>query len=192
MSNVNQLSELRPVDERYTAFAQGLHWLSAALMFTVVPIAWYLLSLEKTDPTRGSWQNLHKSIGITILALTLLRLVWRHFAPPPAMVGHQNQLEKILAEGAHVLLYVALLAMPISGYVGSVAGNHPVPFFGLFLLPVAVPVNPTLAHAAHEVHEVGQWALYLLLALHVAAALFHQLIRKDTVLRRMLPRWLLG
>lgn len=177
-------------EPRYSPTAQCLHWASAVLMFLIVPIAWYMLSLAKDDPARADWHTIHKSIGLLILLLSAGRLLWRRFVPPPPLAA-EHAWEKIAAEGTHILLYLVLFIMPISGYIGSAANGRPVPFFNLFEVPVLVPLDKSLAHFAHEVHEIGQWAVFLLVAGHVAAALFHAVIRKDGTLRRMLPAWLI-
>ncbi len=172
---------------RYTAAAQAFHWVSAALMFAVVPIAWYMTTLEKTDPTREGWYTLHKSIGITILVLSVLRVIWRHLSPPPSLPGDFKRLDAILVHTAHGLLYLLLFAMPISGYLISAAGGHPVVLFGVVPVPALVPVDRSLAHLGSLLHDAGQWALYGLVALHVLATLQHAVIKRDGILGRMLP-----
>jgi cytochrome b561 len=174
--------------DRYDPTLQALHWLSAALMAAVVIVAWYMTDLPRTDPGRNDWYGLHKSIGVTILALSVIRLGWRHRSPPAPLVA--AAWEHRVAAVTHVLLYLILLAMPITGYIHSAAGGHPVSLFGLFTLPTLVPEDKALGHLFGEIHEAGQWAVYLVVALHAAAALFHAIIRKDGVLRRMLPAWL--
>ncbi|MTJ83102.1 MAG: cytochrome b [Telmatospirillum sp.] len=186
------MSELQAPEDppsRYNSSSQGLHWLSAALMFTVVPIAWYMQTLAKDAPGRGDWYTVHKSIGMLILLLTLVRLGWRHFAPKPAPLATLRPWETFLSGAIHILLYLILLGMPLSGYIGSTAAGRPVTLFNLVTVPALFAPDKALAHLAHEAHEAGQWAVYLLVALHVAAALFHALIRRDGVLRRMLPAW---
>ncbi len=176
---------------RYSPLAQAFHWVSAALMFAVVPIAWYMTTLDRTDPTREGWYNLHKSIGITILALSILRVIWRQLDTQPPLTGILRPLEVAAVHVAHVLLYVLLFAMPISGYLMSAAGGHPVVMFGLFDLPSLVPVNHDLAKVGRFLHGIGQWAVYGLVSLHVLATGFHTFVRRDGLLGRMLP-WRVG
>jgi cytochrome b561 len=187
MSDSHQPSEEIVEQSRYSSGAQIMHWVSAALMFFVVPCAWYMVSLPKGDAARADWYTIHKSVGMLILGLSFARLLWRSIVPPPPMVGHRRPWEKILAEAAHGLLYVMLFVMPLSGYVNSVAGGHPVPFFGAFTFFSLVPVDKELAHLAHLVHETGQWLVYGLVGMHVLAAGFHTLVRKDAMIQRMLP-----
>jgi cytochrome b561 len=144
---------------RYTAAAQGLHWISALLMLAILPI----------------------------LALSVLRVIWRASHAPPALPSSMARAESVLATASHWALYIVLFAMPISGYLISAAGGHPVRYFGLFDVPTVVPADPQLARAGLEVHLLGQWAVYALIVLHIAATAFHVVVRRDGVLDRMLP-----
>ncbi len=187
MSESGHAAEETAYDDRYSGAAQTLHWLSAVLMFFVVPCAWYMTSLTRGDPALAEWQGMHESAGMLILFLSAVHLLWRSFAPPPPMAGQRQPWEKILAEATHGLLYVVLLIMPLSGYIGSVAGGRPVTFFAIGAFPSLVPADKEIAHLAHLVHEAGQWAVYALVAMHMAVAGFHALVRRDGVIRRMLP-----
>jgi cytochrome b561 len=124
---------------------------------------------------------------MTILAITLLRIIWRMISPPPPQVAAER-LEKLAARLGHLVLYITLFGMPISGYIRSAAANRPVALFGL-KLPAVVPIDPQLAHAAAFVHDAGQWILYVMVTAHILATLFHAIIRKDGVPQRMLPRF---
>lgn len=172
---------------RYTATAQGLHWLTALLFVAILPVAWHMTMLERTDPTRESWFTVHKSLGLTILALAVIRLAWRALHPPPLLPGTMSRVEEWLAMASHWLLYAILLAMPISGYLLSAAGGHPVSYFGLFDVPALVPQSPILSKAGATFHILGQWAVYGLVGLHVLATAWHIAVKRDGVLDRMLP-----
>ena len=172
---------------RYTAAAQAFHWLTALLMLAILPIAWHMTMLGRDDPMRETWYTVHKSLGLTILALSVLRLVWRASHAPPALPRSMARVEVVLAEASHWALYIILFAMPISGYLISAAGGHAVSYFGLFEVPNVVPQNPQLAKAGVAIHLLGQWAVYVLILLHVAATAFHLVARRDAVLDRMLP-----
>ncbi len=171
---------------RYSALGQLFHWVSALLMFAVLPLAWAMIVIARDNPNRETLYTIHKSIGVTILALTALRLGWRAVHPAPPLPASMAVWEKFLARASHWALYAAMVLMPASGYVLSSAGGHPVSYFGLFTLP-ALPQNRALAQAADWVHVMGQWAVYALIVLHVAATVFHLLVRRDGVLDRMLP-----
>lgn len=173
--------------EPYNGLAKTFHWLTAALIFVALPTAWYFDELAKDDPALPWWVTLHKSVGLTVLALTVLRLIWLRLAPPPPLGEAFAPIQRMLAHATHGLLYLALLAMPISGYVMSAAKGREIPVFWLFKAPLLTPVDETLAHFAKELHEVGQWALCALVGVHILSAIFHGVARRDGVLSRMLP-----
>ena len=172
---------------RYTATAQALHWVVAVLMFVVVPLAWVMVNLPRTAPWREELYTLHKSIGLTILALVAVRLAWRATHPAPALPGRMARWEQAGAFASHWLLYLILVGMPVSGYLLSAAGGNPVTYFDLFTLP-GLSTSPALRRAAIWIHVVtGQWAVYGLVVLHLIATAWHVVVRRDGVLDRMLP-----
>jgi len=177
---------LRNTPRRWGALAQLLHWLVVLLI-----IAQFTLATLFDDLPAGAKKLTllarHKSIGITILMLALLRLVWRTRSPGPALPDTLKPYERTLARLTHVLLYVFLFAVPLSGWLMSSARGFPVSWFGFFQLPDLVPKNKTLYEALVETHETLAWCLYAIVFLHVVAALKHHFIHKDDVLRRMLP-----
>jgi len=185
---MDQQTEVREsVTGRYTSTAQVLHWLTALLMFTALPLAWVMVSLKDNSPSRGLLFTLHKSVGLTILALAMMRIVWRAFyAPPPLRQYGPWEAKFVLA--SHWLLYFAMIAMPVSGYLLSAAGGHPVTYFGLLTLP-GLAKNEPLSHAADWVHvAVGQWLVYALILAHLLGTAWHVAVRRDGALDRMLPR----
>lgn len=182
--------------DRYTAVAITLHWLIAVLLISNIGLAWYfntLQGLPKIAPTQ-----LHKSIGITILLLSVLRLAWRFISPPPPMVAPIPRWQKIAAEAVHWLLYVVMIGMPLSGWALSSASRlihvYPITLYGVVPWPAIGPLT-TLprdqmhqAHAAFtETHELLAKLAYLLIVMHVGAALMHQFIQRDGTLARMVP-----
>jgi cytochrome b561 len=161
----------------YSVTLRVLHWLTALCVFVVIPLAWYMISLDRHDPLRESWFNLHKSIGLTVLLLTLIRVVTRLSgnAPPlPASIPG--------------LLYAILFAMPISGYVNSYGGGYSVNWFWLFQVPAVVPEDKALSHLASRVHDLLAYVTYALIAGHVLAVIYHQLIQRIDLLGRMTGR----
>lgn len=172
---------------RYTLTAQALHWLVAALMFAVLPLAWVMVAMPRDAPSRGLLFTLHKSIGLTILALAAIRLFWRAAHPAPPLPGRLVKWERVSALASHWLLYLILLGMPVSGYLLSASAGRPVTYFGLFTLP-GMAKNDALHDAAEWMHAItGQWAVYALVLLHIAATAWHVAVRRDGVLERMLP-----
>ena len=172
--------------QRYSPTMQALHWVVAVLMFSVLPLAWAMTSLPQNAPNRDLLFTLHKSVGLTILVLAAIRLVVRASRPIPAHQPGTPRWIAASAVGSHWLLYAVLLAMPISGYLYSAAGGYPVSYFGLFMLPM-IPKNPAIQHTALSVHLLGQWAVYVLIALHLAATAWHVVVRRDGLLSREMP-----
>ena len=179
---------LPSVRSTYSLTLRVLHWLTALCMFVVIPLAWYMTSLDRHDPMRGNWVNLHKSIGLTVLLLTLIRLVTRLSGNAPPLPASIPAFEQTLAHIGHGLLYVILFAMPISGYINSYGGGHPVNWFWLFQVPGVVPQDKALGHLAGRIHALLAWATYALIAGHVLAVIYHQLIERVDILGRMTGR----
>ncbi|HEX4675380.1 MAG TPA: cytochrome b [Steroidobacteraceae bacterium] len=184
---------IRNTTVRWGHVSQFLHWLIVVLLIvqvTVASMAEDLPPVKKIGPL--AW---HKSIGITIMALAVLRLLWRWANPTPLLPGTLKPYERVLASFTHATLYILLFAMPLSGWMMSSARGFPVAWFGFFpkswfgsvQLPDLVPKNKSLYDVMLTTHQTLQWALYTVVFLHVAAALKHHFLLKDDVLRRMLP-----
>jgi cytochrome b561 len=181
---------------RYNAVAMTLHWLIAALLIANIAIAWYFNSLHgiaKVPPTQ-----LHKSIGITVLILSLARLAWRVASPPPALPRTLARWERLAAGTVYGLFYVVMIGMPLSGWAMVSASQlihvFPIRLFGLVPWPAIGPLTtlpPGAMHQAHDnfaiIHGLLAKLAYALIVLHVAAALHHQLLRRDGVMPRMVP-----
>lgn len=169
--------------DRYTRTAVALHWLVAVLVIGQFAWGWWMQEIPKQPPgMRADAFNLHKSVGLVLLALMLVRLGWRiaHPAPPlPAMPAWEARL----AKATHVVLYVALMAMPVSGYLGSVFSGFPVKWFGQ-TLPAWGWKDPVIKDWMSAVHLTTSWILLGASVLHVAGALKHALAR-DGVMARM-------
>jgi len=171
------------------AYSRGsvvLHWLIALLLALNFVIAW--VSEDMPKPDRMEMMGNHKAIGLTILGLTVLRIVWRVLRPAPPLVETLKAWEVALAKVTHALLYFLMLAIPLAGW-GMVSGKgNPVSLFGLINIP-ALPVGPDKATNGvfHELHEVFATLMLVLLAIHVAAAFKHMIVDKDGTMLRMAP-----
>lgn len=181
---VETLHPARAVERRYTGVAQILHWVTAAVMFAILPIAWVMTALANKDPRASTLYPLHESLGVTIFALVVVRLVWRALHPPPALPDEPKAVE-LAGKVSHWLLYLVMISMPLSGWVMATASGHHPDWFGLPL--PALPKNPAVAKLADSAHATGQWAVYALIILHIAATAWHLWARRDAVLDRMLP-----
>lgn len=171
---------------RYGAVAQTLHWLVAALVLTMFGLGWYMSDLPLGQLKFDLYQ-LHKSLGLTIFALVILRLAWRLSHTPPPLPARLPAWERTAARAAHALFYVLLLVQPLIGFLQSNAANFPVVVWGTLPLPALIGSDEGLGETLIEVHEVVARVLLVLILLHVAAALRHHFVLKDDVLRRMLP-----
>lgn len=171
---------------RYGAIAQAFHWLIAALIFVMLGLGYYMEDLP-LDMRKLELYGLHKSIGITIAGLAVLRLLWRFLNPPPPLPTGMKPWERRLAGVVHALLYLMLLVQPLVGFLQSNAVNFPVVLWGVLPLPPLIGPDEPLGETLIGVHAIGGNLLAALVILHVAAALRHHLVLKDDVLRRMLP-----
>ena len=171
---------------RYTEVAVWLHWITAALVLAMLPLAWVMTSLPENDPRAEIYFSLHKSIGLTIFVLAAPRLIWRAMHPAPPVTDRLAPWAALLARTNHILLYVILIAMPLSGYLLTVAGGYPLTWFGLFTVP-GPPKNETVATIADTIHVFGRLAVYFFVSLHVLAVAYHIVVRRDGTLERMLP-----
>ena len=175
-----------------------LHWLVALLIAANLALVWTVDRFP--DAMVRPVIDTHKSIGITVLGLVLLRVLWRLTHRPPPLPRSYPRLERIGAHTAHLLLYGLILGMPISGWIHDSAfkdaAAHPLRLFGLVPWPRIAPImalDPATKEQVHafwfQVHATLAYALYALVALHVLGALKHQFIDKEPELDRMLPGW---
>jgi cytochrome b561 len=177
---------LRNTMHRWGWVSQTLHWLIVALVIVQVTL-WLMFDDLPTGMRKLTLIARHKSFGITILGLAVLRLLWRWLNPTPELPTTLKPYERTLARVTHALLYLLLFAMPLSGWTMSSARGFPVSWFGLVQLPDLVPKNKALYEALLTTHGVLACALAAVVALHVVAALKHHFVLRDDVLRRMLP-----
>ena len=170
----------------YTPGAVGLHWLLAALLFGQIAFGWFLTTIPRGSPTRGYYVNLHKSTGLVLAVLILLRLLWRltHAAPP--LPSFMPALERTAARASHRLLYLAMIVMPLSGYIASNFSKYGVKLFNAVNLPPWGSNDPHLYGLFNGTHIVTAYVFVGLIAIHVLAALRH-LLSRDGVFARMWP-----
>ncbi len=169
---------------RYSTIAIILHWFVAFLVLSLISCGWYMLSIQD-QPNSGWYFNLHKSFGLVAATLIFYRLIWRlsHTpAPLPTSVAHW---QAVLSRVIHWLLYLCMILMPVSGFIGASYGSHGVSFFGL-KIPVWVDPNHIISTQLFNIHGIFAWILVGLISLHVLAAMKHLFINKDKVFQRMM------
>ena len=182
---------------RYTKVAIALHWLIAIMMIANVALAW--IWPHAADEQVRPMIDAHKSIGVTVLGLAIMRLLWRLTHRPPAYPAGYQGWERIASHLVHGLLYFIIFAMPLSGWIMDSAwkdaATHPMAWFGLFEWPRIAFIqhlDPTLRDRMHDVfgsaHTWAAYALYMLLLLHLGGALKHQLFDREPELQRMWPK----
>lgn len=170
----------------YDPRARALHWISLLLLVVILLAVWW--PEDEGSETAYAWRILvHRSAGLLLFALTLLRLASRFLLGTPPLPGGMPPLQRFAARGNVAAIYAVLLAQPILGLVHSQAEGDRVSFLGLFDIPTLIARNRALAHTAIEWHEKGAILLLILVGLHIAASLYHHHIRRDGVLASMWP-----
>lgn len=181
---------------RYGSVAMTFHWIIALLLILNITLGLYMGELPRTDPSKFMIVQLHKSFGLTILLLSILRLGWRLMNTVPALPLGMHPIVAFFARATHITFYVLIIVIPLTGWImvsASPLGNGTL-FFNLFTLP-NLPLFQGLARAElrpwHELFESAHvflaWSAIVLVPIHVIAALYHQFLRRDDVLRRMVP-----
>jgi len=172
---------------RYHSVSIALHWVIAILVLAQLALGWWMLELPKSPPgLRAGWFNLHKSIGLSIGALMLVRLGWRLRHPPPPLPAGMPGWQARAARISHFLLYACLILQPLWGYLGSSFTRYPIKYFGL-TLPHWGWDAPALKDLFSALHFGTACVLMAVLSLHAAAALKHLLVDRDGVFQRMWP-----
>lgn len=184
---------IRSDQQRYSTVAMVLHWLIA---LSVILLLGSGVVMTRMAPGLLAFDlyQWHKALGITVLALTVLRILWRLTHRPPPLPDHMPKLERLGAHLGHLGFYVMLLVLPISGWWMASASplNIPTTWFNLFIIPhlpapETLEARKALEHDLKQVHEIAGWVMMALLAVHVAAALRHAFILRDGIMSRMLP-----
>lgn len=172
--------------DSYGVVAKFLHW-----AIVILVVAQYLIVESAEDladsPEKLGIISLHKSVGLLVFLLALVRIAWKLSNGPNPMPVAMPRLQRIAAAAGHGLLYLLILAQPLSGWLMSSAAGYPTSFFGLFELPTLVGPDPAAHEFYEEVHEALFAAIVAVAVLHALAALYHHFLMKDDALRRMLP-----
>jgi cytochrome b561 len=177
---------------RYNTVAMLLHWLIAAAI--IANLVLVLAAPEGRSPERMTMMNVHRALGLTILVLSVVRVAWRLFNPPPPPPPGLDALSRLAGGAMHLALYFLMVAIPLAGWMMVSASHFQVSWFGLFQWPLFPGFGGLDKAAGHEWHETFEtihvtlgWAIIVLIPLHIAAGLYHHMMRKDNVLLRMIP-----
>jgi cytochrome b561 len=179
------LSMLQNTAQTFGSVSKFLHWLIAFLVICML-FAGYFMGDIHNDSLKMTVINLHKLTGISILCLMLVRVLWALVNPKPVLPQGMSAFERMLELAGHFLLYGLIIAMPIAGWIGAVAGGYS-PHAGSIVLNLPVPLSKTLSHWSFKIHGWLAISIIVMVSLHVLAALYHHFVRKDNVLLRMMP-----
>jgi cytochrome b561 len=170
---------------RYGAPAIFLHWVLALLIVFMASLGWYMMTVEH-EPGGQWYMDLHKSIGLIVFALVLLRVLWRLFHKPEPLPSGVPGWQVLLSTSTQWLLYACMVALPVTGIAGAEYSRAGLAFFGIGL-PAGITPDRATAKLFFQVHEFLVWVLVALVALHVIGALKHLVVDRDRVFHRMWP-----
>lgn len=178
---------LKNTADRWGGVSQTLHWLIALLILVLGVVGLVMVELPKSP--RYFWvYDLHKSTGLTVLALVVLRVLWRLYAGAPKPVPGTPTWQERIASATHWLLYALIFAVPLSGWLyDSVSGLRPLRWYGQFKVPKLAAPSQELQPLVRDAHEWLFWLLIAVVAVHAAAAFYHHMFQRDATLTRMLP-----
>jgi len=170
--------------ERYAITIRYLHWIMAALILAMLFLGFISAGLPKTEPARHLYLGLHKSFGVTLLGLTVLRAIVKLVTVTPPLPSAISSAERIFARAAHVGFYALMFLMPVSGYVMSISMGQPVRWFGLDV-PRLLLEDRSRGMMAANVHVTAAIILLTVLALHIGAVAWHYFFHRMNLLRRV-------
>ncbi|MGH1478247.1 MAG: YceI family protein [Geminicoccales bacterium] len=173
-------------EHRYGGIAQLLHWLIAIMIFVMFALGWYMTDLE-TGAEKFALYQIHKGIGVTILAVAVLRLLWRLTHPAPPLPVTMKGWERLAASGTHWVLYALIFLQPLIGILQSNAANFPIVLWGSIQLPALIGQDQAMEERLVGLHHLFAKAMALLILAHIGAAFRHHFMLKDDILKRMLP-----
>jgi len=170
--------------DKFGIVSKTLHWIVAILIIAAWIVGNYAVDLPDKDPAKFKLFDLHKSVGMAVLMLVIIRLSWRLYDGVPKFLGKSRLLE-VAANTVHYLLYAFMFIQPLSGWAMSSAAGYNPTFFGLFTFPSLVAKNPGMVETYVVIHNTSANILLLLFVMHISGALVHHFIFKDNTLKRM-------
>jgi len=171
---------------KYHILLRVTHWIMGVCIIGLIALGWYMGTIKPEDGKYALY-GWHKSFGMLLIFLFPVRFILRKVTTVPPLPKDIKPIEKKLSHLTHILLYVGMFVVPVSGYVMSVSGGHAVKMFGLDI-PNLIDKNKEIGEIAHEIHEIAPWVLLGFIVLHVAGALKHKFFEKpeNDVLNRMI------
>lgn len=179
------MSDRDPERSHFPAVTRILHWLIAVHMLGLIALGWWMIDLTYYSQWYNLAPFLHKAFGITVFLLGIALLIYRSARPMPKDHSGHTAMEVVASKIAHWILFIAVLTIPISGYLFTTAKGEGVSIFGLFTLPALVPVSNTVRDLAIDFHIYASYGLLAVIAAHAAGALKHHVVDRDRTLRRM-------
>ncbi|KAB0486251.1 Cytochrome b561 [Pseudomonas reinekei] len=180
--------QLRNSTSRYGWVSIFMHWGVALVVVGLFALGLWMVGLDYYSTWRKDAPDLHKSIGLVLLGVMVLRVLWRFISPPPPTLSSYSRMTRLGAKFGHGFLYLSLFAVMVAGYLISTADGVGIPVFGLFEVPALVSGLPDQADTAGVIHFYLAWVLVIFSGLHALAALKHHFIDRDVTLKRMLGR----
>ncbi len=178
--------EFKNSEPKYSGLAIIFHWLTALGIFICFPLGLYMADL-KLSPTKLQLISYHKWLGVTIFGVLVLRMIWRAFNKAPALPSNTPKWQIGAAHATHLFLYVLMIAIPVSGWLMSSAKGFTTVYLGMFPLPDLIGKDKELGDTLRNLHQQLNYALLILVVLHIAAAIKHQFFDRDGLIGRMIP-----
>lgn len=178
--------KLRNTNERYGAITKLLHWSIAMLIIGLIWLGWYMVDLTYYDKWYNASLTAHRALGMLVLLLAALKIAWIVLSRPPPFVATIKPWERVAAKATHHTLYLAMLLIPVTGYIISTSEGDAIPFFDWFEIPALFSAGERLRDLAIEIHYYAAYGVAFLVLLHAGAALKHQFLDRDGTLKRML------
>lgn len=177
---------IKNTEGTYGSIAKLLHWSIGLLIIALIGVGFYMTDLP---PSESKWfvYGMHKATGMVVLSLVAIRVLWRYMGTTPGLPDGIPGWQQIASRWTHYALYAMMVMMPVSGMMMSLMTDHPIDMFGLFIIPAIAKEPGILAGGSYLMHTYVPYLLIGIISLHFVAALYHHFVRKDDILRRMLP-----
>lgn len=170
----------------YDPIQRALHWIVGLLFLTAIVVA-LLDDVSADRAVHRQIVDIHKSLGITVLVLGVARLAYRFVKAPPAYPASYDRKARLVASTSHWLLYALIIVVPLTGALATLLFGRPLPWFGLFTIPSPLEADEALGKIIGKAHKLLSYPVYLAVAAHIGATFWHEFVKKDGSLARMLP-----